>query len=363
MTHKLQSNPQKTPHYSFNASRNFRRWLGEQRGSLAFSTYQLGLLFLIGMGQDGRLTRKTHRLSRCMGLHVDADKIWAASLHQIWRFSQYSGFTAQAQGVERVYRPRVAHVTGDIDIHEIAEDSNGRLIFVNTLHSCLATLSDDLSFEPLWKPPFISKLAAEDRCHMNGLAMRDGQPAFVSAVSQTDVADGWREHRRNGGVVIDLDSNEIAGHGLSMPHSPRWHRGRLWVLNSGNGGFGFIDPDTGLFEEVCFCPGYARGLTFSGRYAIIGLSKPRRVDAFGGLGLGDRLAAAKVSARCGLIVVDLDSGDICEWMTLEGDVVELFDVRFLHGVLRPSIEGDPLRNASALLAPGGQIADGPFPRG
>ena len=82
-------------------------------------------------------------------------------------------------------------------------------MFVNTLFSCLATLSETHSFAPLWQPPFVSRLAAEDRCHLNGLAMRDGEPRYVTAVAATDVADGWREQRRDGGVVIDVATGEI----------------------------------------------------------------------------------------------------------------------------------------------------------
>ena len=58
---------------------------------------------------------------------------------------------------------------------------------------CLATLSERASFQPLWRPPFLSGLVPEDRCHLNGLAMRDGQPAYVTAVAASDVADGWRK--------------------------------------------------------------------------------------------------------------------------------------------------------------------------
>ena len=133
--------------------------------------------------------------------------------------------------------PQVGYTTGDLDIHDVAVDAAGRPVFVATLFGCLATTSETHSFTPLWRPPFISKLAAEDRCHLNGLAMRDGAPAYVRAVAATDVADGWREHRRDGGVVIDVATNEIVCRGLSMPHSPRLHDGTLYVLNSGTGLF------------------------------------------------------------------------------------------------------------------------------
>ncbi|CAN5181765.1 TIGR03032 family protein [soil metagenome] len=337
--------------YEMNASRNFRAWMAEHRCSLAFTTYQRGSLFLLGIQADGKLGKSVHQFSRCMGLYADPDKIWASSLHQIWRFSNHAGDAATESGVDRVYRPRVAYVTGDLDIHEMSVDASGQLVFVNTLYSCLATVSDTRSFKPLWRPSFVSKLLAEDRCHLNGLAMRDGQPFAVSAISTTDIAFGWREHRRDGGVVIDVASHEILAAGLSMPHSPRWALGKLWVLNSGEGGFGYIDSATGKFNEVTFCPGYARGVGIIGKYAVIGLSRPRENSStFSGLLLGERLAKFRVSARCGLMIVDLETGSAGDWLRIEGSIQELFDVAIIAGVKRPTILGDPRTSGSELAA-------------
>jgi uncharacterized protein (TIGR03032 family) len=145
-------------------------------------------------------------------------------------------------------------------------------VFVNTLFSCLATISDSHSFRPLWKPRFISRLAAEDRCHLNGLAMLDGAPRYVSAVADTDVADGWREKRSDGGVVVDVSSNEIVVHGLSMPHSPRLRDETLWLLDSGSGHVGRADTKAGRFELLAFCPGYLRGMSIVDSFAVVGLS-------------------------------------------------------------------------------------------
>jgi uncharacterized protein (TIGR03032 family) len=229
--------------------------------------------------------------------------------------------------------------TGDCDIHDLAEDADGQLVFVNTLFSCLATSSDTHSFRPLWHPSFISRLAAEDRCHLNGVAMRDGRPGFVTAVSASDAADGWREHRRDGGVVIDVQSNEIVASGLSMPHSPRWYQDRLWVCNSGSGDFGWIDLQTGAFVPLTFCAGYLRGVAFHGDYALLGTSKPRRNKTFSGLPLDEALTQRNVEPRCGILVVDLRTGDAVHWIRFEGLVDELYDVITLPDVRNPSLIG------------------------
>ena len=235
--------------------------------------------------------------------------------------------------------PQLDYITGDLDIHDVALGGDGRVVFVNTLFSCIATVSESHSFKPLWRPPFVSKLAAEDRCHLNGLAMDDGRPAYVTAVSQSDIADGWRNRRRDGGCVIDVESGEIVVSGLSMPHSPRLYRDKLWLLDSGTGFFDHVDTAAGQFEPMTFCPGYARGLAFVGDFAVVGLSRPRGNKTFSGLTLDDNLAARDAEARCGLLVIDLRSGDIVHWVRIDGVVEELYDVVALPGVTRPMALG------------------------
>ena len=196
--------------------------------------------------------------------------------------------------------------------------------------SCgLATISEAASFRPLWRPKFLTALAPEDRCHLNGLAMDGARPAFVTAVSRSDVADGWRDRRHDGGIVIDVASSEIVASGFSMPHSPRLYDGRLWLLNSGAGEFGTVDPASGTFTPVCFCPGYARGLAFIGRHAVIGLSRPRYGLTFSGLALDARLAEKDAVARCGLLIVDIDTSNAVEWLRFEHTIEELYDVAIL----------------------------------
>ncbi len=336
----LMSTP--APQLEIAGSRNFTSWLREQRLSLAFTTYQTGKLFLIGTKPDGKLSVFERTFERCMGLAVspDAKTLWMSSIYQLWRFENAipSGTTAPG-GYDRLYVPQLGYTTGDVDAHDIALDREGRPLFVNTLFSCIAAPSESHSFRPVWRPPFITKLAAEDRCHMNGLALRDGTPAFVTAVSTTDVHEGWREKRRDDGVVIDVQANEIICRSLSMPHSPRWHDGKLYVLNSGAGEFGTVNLASGKFEPICFCPGYARGLAIVGNFAVIGLSTCRENRTFSGLALDDALAAKDVQPRCGLLVVDLRTGDIAHSLNIEGIVRELYDVAILPGVIMPGALG------------------------
>jgi uncharacterized protein (TIGR03032 family) len=322
------------------SSRQFPGWLADTGGSLAISTYQSGKVILIGINKQAeRLSIFERTLDRPMGLACRDSRLVVASSIQITSFVDAARGTPGAAGYDALFVPQSATYTADLDVHDIAFDADGRLVFVNTLFSCLATTSETHSFKPLWKPPFVSRLAPEDRCHLNGLAMRDGRPAYVTCVAGTDVADGWREHRADGGIVIDVASGKVVCRGLSMPHSPRLHEGRLWVLNSGAGELGTVDLDTGRFEPLAFCPGYLRGLDFVGPYALVGLSEPRDNRTFAGLPLQDRLAAAKVGPRCGVFVIDTRTGDVAHWLRLEGVVSELYDVVGLPGLARPMMIG------------------------
>jgi uncharacterized protein (TIGR03032 family) len=328
--------------FSLTSSRGFADWLAQTSSSIAFTTYQAGKLFLLGVKPDGRLSIFERTFARSMGLAVSDDgrTLALATQYQIHRFDNLvPGGDVSEDGFDAVYAPHAGWVTGDLDTHDVGFGTDGRPVFANTLFSCIATVSESHSFKPVWKPAFISRLAAEDRCHLNGLALDGGEPRYVTTVSRSDVADGWRDRRDQGGIVIDVASQEIVAGGLSMPHSPRLRDGCLWLLNSGAGQLGTIDLSSGRFEQVAFCPGYARGLAFIGKHAVVGLSLARENRTFSGLPLDDALKARDTEARCGLAIFDLDRGDMVAWVRIEGVVRELYDVAVLPNVRRPSLIG------------------------
>jgi uncharacterized protein (TIGR03032 family) len=338
------------------ASRQFVSWLREAGGSIALSTYQSGKVLFIGTNSDtDKITVFERTLERPMGMAVNGRMLAVASLYQVYTFIDALGAGETAKGADAVYVPQISHFTGDIDVHDMGYTSDGKLVFANTLFSCVSEISETHSFKPLWKPPFISRLAAEDRCHLNGLAMRDGKPAYVTAVGRGDVADSWRDARVSGGVVVDVESGETLCSGLSMPHSPRWHDGQLYLLNSGQGEFGRVDLASGKFEPIAFLPGYARGLTFFGDYAVIGLSAPRSNRTFEGLPLQDRLDVQAMKPRCGLQVVNLRTGDVAHWMTIDGIVTELYDVIALPRRRSPSMIGFKTDEIRRVVSMDGQV--------
>lgn len=327
------------PRLELATSRGFETWLAEKGVSLAFTTYQAGKLFLVGVGPEGRLSVFERTFERCMGLHADRQTLWMSSIYQLWRFENALQPGEAQNDYDAVYIPQVAYTTGDVDVHDVMVDPAEKPVFCATLFNCLATVSETHSLTPVWKPPFITRLAAEDRCHLNGVAGRDGAPAYVTMVSRSDVVDGWRDRRRDGGVLMGVASGEVVADGLSMPHSPRLMDGRLYLLDSGTGRFGYVEPKDGRFEEIAFCPGFARGLSIVGDHALIGLSLARENKTFNGLALDDALASRDAEARCGLIVVDLKTGDAIHWLRLEGIVTEIYDVAMIEGLKRPMAIG------------------------
>ena len=327
------------PSLEISTSRQFNSWLYEQNLSLAFTTYQAGKIFFIGLQAKGKLSIFERTFDRCMGLYTSKNTLYLSSLYQIWRFENPLEAGQIHNGYDAIYVPQIGYITGDLDVHDMIIEQSGELVFVNTLFSCLATVSHTHSFKPIWKPPFITKLAAEDRCHLNGVALKDGKASFVTVVGKTDIADGWRDNRQNGGCIVNVQTNQIIAEGLSMPHSPRWYQDKLWLLNSGTGEFGFIKIKKGTFEPIAFCPGYLRGCAFIGNYAIVGLSQSRDNKTFADLPMNEKLEKQGVEPRCGLMVIDLNSGDIVHWLRIQGVVKELYDVAVLPGIKRPMAIG------------------------
>lgn len=312
------------------ASPGFVKLLAELDISLALSSYQSGKFYLIGRHPKGGLSLHERLFQRAMGIYAENNTLLLATLFQIHKMENV---LEPGQNINNIYEtcyiPRVSYTTGALDIHDIAM-LNGEVIFINTKFNCLAKLSERNSFTPVWKPFFIDKLIAEDRCHLNGMAIDNGKITHVTAVSETNSADAWRDHRANGGIVIDVEKNAIICRNLSMPHSPRIHNGKLWILNAGTGELGTIDQSTNSFTPLCFLPGFGRGLAFHGKYAFIGLSKPR-YKRFEGLKIGEQLEATNTPAFCGIQVIDIETGKCVEWFKTDSSVIEIFDVAILKG--------------------------------
>ncbi len=308
--------------------------LGQLGASLLISTYQAGKLILAR--KDGiRLNTHFRNFDQPMGLALDRGRLAIGTRSAV---IEYRNMPAAAAKVE----PRGTHdacfihrntrVTGDVRIHDVAWIGD-ELWFVATAFSCLATLDPEHNFSPRWTPPFVKRVAPGDHCHLNGMEVIDGRVAWATALGQTDEPGGWRKNKASGGCLIDVGANEVVLEELSMPHSPRWHDGRLWFLESGQGRLCVADPEAGTYETVQELPGFTRGLDFAGPLAFVGLSQIRETATFGGLPIGERLS----ERQCGVWIVDTRTGNIAGFLRFEEAVQEVYDVLALVGMRKPEV--------------------------
>lgn len=351
-----------TREISFQHSPNFPSLLDELRSTLLVSTYQAGKLAVLWPSQ-GKLSLSFHNFDRPMGLAISSTQLAVGSRNQIWFLDSTPDIAAQmhtqnpprplgegrgegasppiAAGPDACFLARRSHVTGEIQCHEMGFGPSSQspdateLWIVNTLFSCLCTYNPRFSFVPRWRPPFITDLAAEDRCHLNGLALVDGKPKYVSALAETNTSQGWRPNKAQTGCLIDVASNRIVARGFAMPHSPRVHLGQVWLLDSGRGQLVRVDVESGKWQSVAAVPGYARGLALAGNLAFIGLSKIRETSTFGGVPIAEK----RDELRCGVGVVELSTGRTVATFEFTAGVEEIFDVALLPGVSSPALRG------------------------
>jgi hypothetical protein len=351
--------------------------------SVLVSTYQAGKLILV-RSEGGRVNTHFRNFQTPMGLALFGNRLAIGTRTQVLEYQNQLPLAPKLPPAARTHDacfvPRLAHTTGNIGVHELAY-VHGELWAVNTRFSCLCTLADDASFVPRWRPPFISGLAPEDRCHLNALGLRDGLIRYVTALGETDEPAGWRENKARGGVLMEVfphpptpsptrgeggriqrppPLSTLVGEGgrggegrtiarnLSMPHSPRWHAGKLWVLESGAGSLSVVDEATGRLEHVTLLPGFTRGLDFAGPYAFIGLSQVRESAVFSGIPITERLSESE--RACGMWVVDVRTGQTVAFLRFESGVQEVFAVQVLPGISYPEVLTEEADEELKLLA-------------
>jgi uncharacterized protein (TIGR03032 family) len=304
--------------------------------SLVVSTYQAGKLAVIAAAEEG-LSVTFHSFDRPMGVAFRRECLAVSARQELWFLKSASSIARSIEPAgchDACFLARNSHVTGDIQAHDMAWAGN-ELWVANTLFSCLCTVGGNFSFLPRWRPPFISALAAEDRCHLNGFAIEEKKPRYVTALAESDTPQGWRADKVNTGCLIDVPSGQVLARGFAMPHSPRLHAGRLWMLDSGRGRLLYVHRDNGNTETVANLPGYTRGLALYGQLAFVGLSKIRETSTFGGLPISDR----KGELKCGFGVVELGTGRLAATFEFCTGVEEIFDIVVLPNIRAPVVQG------------------------
>jgi uncharacterized protein (TIGR03032 family) len=320
-------------------SESFPVLLQQLRSSLLISTYQTGHLIVVSV-RDGKLKLAFNQFDRAMGIAVKPGTIAVCARKEVWFLREAPDIAAKLPGEEQhdaCFLARTSHFTDDIQSHEAAwiqgEKGTAEFWIVNTLFSCLCSLHPHYSFAPRWRPPFISTLRPEDRCHLNGMAVVNGQPRYVTALAETDTPSGWRGVKHNAGCIIEVPSGRLLSRGLCLPHSPRVEGHRLFFLRSGESDLAVADCRSGEVTFIASVPGVARGLALHGSYAFVGISKARPTLE------GVPIVAQRDKLRCGVWVVDLRSGAIAGHLEFNTGVEEIFDVQVMPGIVAPYISG------------------------
>jgi len=326
-------------------SRDFLDVLAHLGVSILLSTYQAGKVLILGTWQ-GKLSLTFHNFDQPMGIAVSPKSLAIGTRRAVWLLASATDLAPRIEPAgkfDSAYLTRRAAFTDSIHCHDLAWCGD-ELWVVNTLFSCLCTLHSEYNFFPRWRPPFISTLAAEDRCHLNGLAADGERPRYVTVIACTDTPEGWRPDKARTGCILEVSSGQVVASNLSMPHSPRLFDNRLWVLDSGRGNISLVEPGTGFVQTVAQVPGYTRGLAFFGPYAFVGLSRIRESNVFGGLPIAEK----RDELVCGVGVIEWQTGRTVATFMLRSGVEEIFDVQVvprrctaLSGP-HPDVDGTPV---------------------
>ena len=312
--------------FHYTHSPTLPKLLWELGCTLVFSTYQAGKVIFIRATSPEKIEQYALDFPRPMGLAVSDERIAIATRDEVVVLANASaeGSTESVIGAaEATYMQEKTYFSGEVDTHDLAWGKDG-LWAINTLLSSMALTGESSDFESQWRPPFVSDVVPEDRCHLNSVAMVDGQPEYVTAFGEVDTFEGWRENRVSGGIVMDVSSGEIVVEGLPMPHSPRVYDGKLYLLLSGTGELVCAEPETGRYEVIAQLPGFVRGMARCGDYLFVGLSKLRKTSS--------TFAALPISEQAvfsGIVVVSLSEGRIVEHLRYETGVEEIYDVQVL----------------------------------
>ncbi len=335
-------------------SETFAEFMRQANGSIFVTTYQAGKVAMLGWNGT-RVGMTLRDYSKPLGLAVQGGRMALATRDAVVLFQNAPALAPDYSEEEKgrydsLFLARSAYFTGPLAVHDVAFIGDDIWI-VNTACSCLATLSHEHNFVARWKPPFISQVIPEDRCHLNGMAIVNGKPRYVTALGQTNEAGRWRDTKANGGIIMEVPSGEVVMRGLSMPHGPRWHDNKLWFLNSGTGELCIADVKAGKYDRVCALQGYLRGLSFVGHYALVGLCMIREKHTFGGLPVQER----HKQLLCGIAIVDLRTGRQVGLCKFGSGVQELYEVKFVPGTRQPMMRSggeDRLRHAISVPSGG-----------
>ena len=326
---------QPPPPFSCTYSPNVAELLNQLGCSIAITTYQAGKLIFISPNGPDHLMQLPRDFKKAMGLAVHGRRLAIATKDEVIILADAAGlatnYPPKPNTYDALYLPRAIYPVGMLDLHDMDWDNDGRLWAVNTRFSCLSVIDEHYSFTPKWHPPFIKSFEPTDLCHLNGMAMVNGYPKYVTMFGQTTTPKGWRPRVQTDGLIMDIETNEVVAPNLPMPHSPRWLDGQLYCLLSATGDVIKVDIQTGKYDVVTRLSGFVRGMAKWGDYLFVGLSRLRQnASTFRDLPI------AQKAIYCGVEIIHLPTGAVVGNIRYQTSVEELYDIQIVPK-LRPCI--------------------------
>ena len=306
--------------------------------SIAISTYQAGKVVFISAKNEKSLIQIPRNFEKAMGIAEDTqnDKIAIACKDEVIVFRNSNDlakfYPKSPNKYDSLYLPRATFHTGAIDIHDLNFGDDGELYAVSTLFSSIVKIDDNFNFIPFWTPPFIDKITSEDRCHLNGMAMKNGKPKYATAFNNGNTSQSWRDKITETGIIIDVEKNTIIAEGLAMPHTPRIFNDELYVLLSATGELVKVNTEDGTYDVIIKIEGFVRGMSLYKDYLFIGISKLRKKSSTFG-----KLPFARKANEAGIVVVHLPTKIIVGKLTYLNSLDEIYDIHILANKLRPNI--------------------------
>ena len=303
--------------------------------SIAITTYQAGKLILLSPSDENRLITLPRSFSKPMGFDVAGDRLVLATKDEVIFFENSKELAVHYPNKKNTYDslfvPRATFYTGQVDMHDIALGAEG-IWAINTSFSCLCLVTGNYNFIPKWKPPFITELASEDRCHLNGMVLINGKPKYVTALGNTNTPQGWRENIIDGGILMDIEANEIILDKLPMPHSPFMYKGELYLLLSATGEIVKVNIKEKNYEVIKQLNGYCRGMDIYGDYMFVAMSKLRKNSS-----TFAKLSFAEKADTAGIKIIHLTTRALTMEMKYETSVDEIYSLKILANTIRPNI--------------------------
>jgi uncharacterized protein (TIGR03032 family) len=311
---------------TWQSTRYFGTWMNDTGLSILVTAYKTHHIYSIGLTDKGEISIWFANMLRPMGIACSGKSLWVSNLGNLIHYEDKGSMKDKEHGIfDKNFVPMTASYSGDVDVHDVCLTSTGEVFYCSALFSCICKPSYTKSFELYWKPPWIDRLAAEDRCHLNGLCLVNDEPRYVTSACMANDMSAWRDIKGKG-IVYDIKNEKIVCSGLYNPHSPRWHNDKLWILESGTGYFGYVDLNESKFVKCVFVPTFLRGMHFHENFCVVSGSLDRHDSAFNELPLGKTLQEKDIPSKCGIWVIDLDTFDLRHSIIFNDPVTELYDL-------------------------------------